>query len=154
LLLAPGGKRSLSAIGSMYGANLQKINLTEDQHQNMDILLKSDPRLFKEYALRDSIISLFHACILEDAHFKLNKLGIPLTLSILGCSNLRHSWQEKGYEGYQLSSDYKLGDTSKTPTPKGIFSVGNVGLYLNNYIANYKGGRNETFGFGYDKSSN
>jgi hypothetical protein len=75
----------------MYGENLQKLSLTEEQHNNMDILLKNDPRLFKEYALRDSLISLHHACILEDAHFKLNKLGIPLTLSSLGASNLRHS---------------------------------------------------------------
>lgn len=136
----------------MYGTNLQKINLTEEQHQNMDILKEENPILFKEYALRDSLISLFHACILEDSHFKLNKLGIPLTLSILGSSNLRHSWVKKGYEGYQLSQDYKLADTSKTPTPKGLFAVGDVGLYLNNYISNYKGGRNESFAIGYDQS--
>ena len=153
LLLAPGGKKSLSAIGGMYGEKLQKLSLTEEQHQNMDILLKNDPRLFKEYALRDSLISLHHACILEDAHFKLNKLGIPLTLSSLGASNLRHSWEKFGYGGYQLSQDYLLGDSRKTPTPKGLFAVGNVGLYLNNYIANYKGGRNESFAIGYDRSS-
>jgi hypothetical protein len=152
LLLAPGGKKSLSAIGGMYGENLQKISLTEEQHQNMDLLLKDDPILFKEYALRDSLISLYHACILEDAHFKLNKLGVPLTLSSLGASNLRHGWQKQGYKGYQISRDYLLGDSRKLPTPKGLFAVGSVGLYLNNYIANYKGGRNESFEIGHDTS--
>jgi hypothetical protein len=153
LLLAPGGKKSLSAIGGMYGGGLQKINLTEEQHQNMDILLKENPILFKEYALRDSLISLHHACILEDAHFKLNKLGIPLTLSSLGASNLRHSWQKQGYKGYQISRDYLLGDSSKLPTPKGLFTVGDVGLFMNNYIANYKGGRNESFMIGKDEQT-
>lgn len=91
LLLAPGGKQSLSAIGGMYGEHLRKINLNAYQYQNMDVLMKEDPNLFKEYALRDSLISLVHASILEDAHFKSNKLGIPLTLSSLGVSNLRKS---------------------------------------------------------------
>jgi len=45
LLRAPGGKKSLSAIGGLYGRNLQKLNLTEDQCKNMDILLKEEPLL-------------------------------------------------------------------------------------------------------------
>ena len=91
LLLAPGGKKSLASIGGLYGKNLQKINLTEDQYKNMDILLKNDPVLFKNYALRDSLISLVHACVLEDSNFQQMKLGIPLTLSSLGKSNLVRS---------------------------------------------------------------
>jgi len=91
LLLAPGGKQALSAIGGMYGEHLRKIDLSAYQYQNMDVLMKEDPTLFKKYALRDSLISLVHASILEDAHFKLSKLGIPLTLSSLGVSNLRNS---------------------------------------------------------------
>jgi len=91
LLLAPGGKQSLSAIGGMYGDNLRKIALSASQYQKMDVLMKEDPTLFKSYALRDSLISLVHASVLEDSNFKLNKLGIPLTLSSLGVSNLRNS---------------------------------------------------------------
>jgi hypothetical protein len=148
LLLAPGGKKSLAAIGSMYGDNLQKISLTEDQYKNMDILLKDNPGLFREYALRDSLISLVHACILEDANFKNLKLNIPLTLSSLGKSNLYRSWKQQGYKGYQISKDNLIGDSRKIPTPKGLFTVGNVGLCLNNYIASYKGGRNESYMIG------
>jgi hypothetical protein len=150
LLLAPGGKKSLASIGSIYGPHLGKINLSESQHQNMELLLKEDPNLFKAYALRDSLISLVHACVLEDWHFRLNKLGIPLTLSSLGVSNLRAFWKKEGYEGYQISKDYLLGDSRKMPTPRGLFSVGDVGLFMNNYIANYKGGRNESFMIGHD----
>lgn len=90
LLLAPGGKQALSAIGGMYGDHLRKIGLSANQYQNMDVLLKEDPTLFKNYALRDSLISLVHGSVLEDAHFKLKKLGMPLTLSSLGVSNLRN----------------------------------------------------------------
>lgn len=39
------------------------------------------------------------------------------------------------------------------PTPKGLFGVGNVGLLMNNYIANYKGGRNESFMVGKDETT-
>jgi hypothetical protein len=150
MLLAPGGKKSLASIGGMYGSHLGKITLSESQHQNMELLLKEAPQLFKDYALRDSLISLIHAGILEDAQFKLNKLGIPLTLSSLGLSNLRLHWKTAKYGGYQLSKDYLLGDSSKMPTPRGQFGVGRVGLFMNNYIANYKGGRNESFMLGTD----
>jgi hypothetical protein len=153
LLLAPGGKKSLASIGSMYGDHLRKISLSESQHQNMAALLKDDPNLFKNYALRDSLISLVHAQTLEDEAFKLNKLGIPLSLSSLGGINLGHFWNKVGYKGYQISKDYLIGDSRKVPTPKGLFMLGNIGLYLNNYIASYKGGRNESFMIGTDTKS-
>jgi len=39
------------------------------------------------------------------------------------------------------------------PTPKGLFAVGNIGLFMNNYISNYKGGRNESFMVGKDEKT-
>jgi hypothetical protein len=42
--LAPSGKRSLEAIGSLYDIN--KINLTKEQKENMDILLLENKELF------------------------------------------------------------------------------------------------------------
>jgi len=36
-------------------------------------------------------------------------------------------------------------------TPKGLQATSGVGLHLSNYIANYKGGRNESFMYGSDK---
>lgn len=59
----------------------------------------------------------------------------------------------EGYEGYQLSGEYLIGDSSKTQTPKGLHSVGLIGLYLSYFIANYKGGRNESFMYGYEKTT-
>jgi len=53
-----------------------------------------------------------------------------------------------GYKGYQISPKYLLGDSSATQTPKGLFTTSTTGLKLSYYIANYKGGRNESFMYG------
>src|SRR5438105_3577777 len=53
-----------------------------------------------------------------------------------------------GYKGYQLSQKYLLGDTSAIQTPKGLFTTSQTGLKLSYYIANYKGGRNESYMYG------
>ncbi|KAI0867190.1 hypothetical protein GGS24DRAFT_486364, partial [Hypoxylon argillaceum] len=50
--------------------------------------------------------------------------------------------------------DYFINDSSKTQTPKGLFAVGDIGLNIGYYIANYKGGRNESFMYGSDKKMN
>lgn len=46
-----------------------------------------------------------------------------------------------------------MGNAHEVQTPRGLFATGEVGLYLNHYIANYKGGRNESFMFGCDHRS-
>jgi hypothetical protein len=43
-----------------------------------------------------------------------------------------------------------IGDSRKNSTPKGLFHLGETGLVLNDYISNYKGGRNESFMIGKD----
>jgi len=58
--------------------------LSKEQIENMDLLLKEDKELFDRYAIRDAIIALIHGNYMEDHNFKLQGLGIPLTLSSLG----------------------------------------------------------------------
>jgi len=58
-----------------------------------------------------------------------------------------------GYEGYQLSGEYTLGQVSKSLTPKGLSILKEVGLKLPYYISNYKGGRNESFMYGVDREN-
>jgi hypothetical protein len=53
-----------------------------------------------------------------------------------------------GYKGYQISPKYLIGDTSATQTPKGLYTTSQTGLKLSYYIANYKGGRNESYMYG------
>jgi hypothetical protein len=46
-----------------------------------------------------------------------------------------------------------LGDSRQNSTPKGLFHLGETGLVLNNYVSNYKGGRNESFMVGTDNGA-
>lgn len=154
MLLAPAGKRSLGSIGSIHGIN--KLELSKDEISNMAGLLRKDKKKFTEYAVRDAYITLVHANYMEDFMFKLNNVGIPLTLSSLGGKYVKDIWKQMEYKGYQLNSEYLIGDSSKTLTPKGLFNItGNsdVAYHLPLYISNYKGGRNESFMYGVDETT-
>jgi hypothetical protein len=153
MLLAPAGKKSLDSIGSLYGQDLNKIALSKEQKSNMDLLLKEDKALFSEYAIKDAIIPLIHSNYMEDFNFKLNEVGIPITLSSLSSKYVKSSWISDNYKGYQITPKYLIGDASTTHTPKGLFATKTVGLKLNYYIANYKGGRNESFMYGVDNET-
>ena len=148
MLLAPASKKSLSSIGKLY--DLKKFELTESEIRSMDILMKEDQEKFAEYALRDALITLTHACWMESFNFQLEGIGIPLTLSGLGNKFVEKQWVESGYKGYQISPDYLIGDSSRVQTPMGLHQVGKTGLKLGLFIANYKGGRNESFMYGID----
>ena len=60
------------------------------------------------------------------------------------------NWIVNKYKGYQISSKYPLIDSQKSQTPKGLAVLGKVGYALSYFIASYKGGRNESFMYGYD----
>src|SRR6185312_11473187 len=99
MLLAPQGHKSLESVGSLYGEEFKKVDitkdltedekerltkdLTKDQKGNMDLLLRENKDLFDRYAIQDAIIPLIHASYMEDFNFKLNAVGIPITLSSL-----------------------------------------------------------------------
>lgn len=179
MLLAPQGCRSLEKIGGLYGEDFKKVDIAKDLKEevkekftkdltkeqkekvdlnqyikeNMDLLLKEDKELFDRYAIKDAIIPLIHACYMEDFNFKLEGLGIPLTLSSLGSTYVKYNWKLKGYNGYQVSHKYLLGDSSATQTPKGLLTTSQIGLKLSYYIGNYKGGRNEDFMYGVDNDT-
>jgi hypothetical protein len=116
MLLAPQGCRSLEAIGGLYGEDFKKVDIAKDLSEeqkeiftrdltkeqkeklglnqyikeNMDLLLKTDKNLFDSYAIKDAIIPLIHASFMEDFNFKLNGLGIPLTLSSLATTYIKY----------------------------------------------------------------
>ena len=151
MLLAPGGSKSLDSIGKLYKKGYQKIKVSQEDLENMQLFLDRDREGFIEYAIRDAVISLVHACWMEDFNFPLGGLGIPISLSSIGRKYVKSIWTENKYEGYQISQKYLLGDVSKTMTPKGLNAVKDIGFVLPYYIANYKGGRNECFMYGVDK---
>ena len=83
MLLAPGSQKSLKAIGKLYGAYFYKKELTLQEVSNMDKLLLEDKVKFLEYSKMDAVIPLIHSLSMEMYNWRVNTLGIPLTLSSL-----------------------------------------------------------------------
>lgn len=90
---------------------------------------------------------------MEDFNFKLGCLGIPLTLSSLSVSMVKKFWNEQGYKGYQMLPDVKIADSGVIQTPKNLSKTGSTGEHLSLYIENCKGGRNESFMYGIDRTT-
>jgi hypothetical protein len=153
MLLAPTGSKSLEAIGRLYGPDFYKKSLSKTELSDMSILLKTNKPKFQDYAIRDAEITLVHALWMEFFNFQINEVGIPITLSSLGSKYVKHAWQQLNYEGYQIHPNYLLGSASVTQTPQGLSHTKQIGLKLSYYIANYKGGRNESFMYGVDKNT-
>jgi hypothetical protein len=79
ILLSPPGYTTLKRLSSIY--NLNKLELTKEEITNMDLLLINDRNKFKEYAVRDSIITLLHYNAMIDFNFTLESSTPPSTLS-------------------------------------------------------------------------
>lgn len=148
ILLAPAGKKSLYNLGDLLG--IKKVELSKGDIENMDKLLRLDRKKFLDYAITDSIITLKYANYIEDQAFKFRYLGIPISLSSFAANYVKNSWDSSGYKGYQIDNEYLIGDSGVTQTPKGLFVTGRVGLKVGLFVANYKGGRNESFMYGID----
>lgn len=150
MLLTPAGNRSLDSMGRLY--NMNKIDLKGYDKSKMGVLLKENKELFIEYAVRDSVITLMHACFIEEFRFeKTGKIGVPVTLSSLGTEYVISKWDEKGYKGY--NQDQRLNDVSVLMTPKGLTGILKIGSVIPYYIASYKGGRNECYMYGVDDTT-
>lgn len=80
MLLAPGNKKSLAEIGKIYGSEFRKIDLKEYRGRMKD-LLRENPILFEEYAMRDSEITLKHINSMESFNYSLNQIGVPITMT-------------------------------------------------------------------------
>ncbi|KAG0632609.1 hypothetical protein HOY80DRAFT_1069252 [Tuber brumale] len=81
LLLSSAAASSLMAVAKAYG--LEKIELAQFYKENMDVLLKDNLELFREYAMNDSLITLIHILFINDFSFKLGGLTVPNTLGTL-----------------------------------------------------------------------
>jgi hypothetical protein len=88
-LLAPAGKQSLEAIGSLYAEKYNKVKMAPSEIENMDRVLIENPEKFKEYALNDAVIPLIHSAYMEDYNFKIGVPSIPLTISNLAVNRLK-----------------------------------------------------------------
>ena len=80
---------SLDKIGKLYGGDLTKIALDASVKSNMKGLLERDLDEFKDYALRDSVITLVHGVVMMEYNNQLNDIGVPITVSTLTGKVLR-----------------------------------------------------------------
>ncbi len=82
--LAPPGMKRLQDLGDTVGVN--KLEIDEKDKNRMDLLLRDNPRLFFEYASRDSVVTLLYASSI----FGYNK-RVPITLTSATATAMRDS---------------------------------------------------------------
>ena len=150
-LLASAVANSLEAVGKAHGMSKGKV----PQHylENMDLYLEEQPTSFAAYAMQDSLITLAHALFIVDFTSKLGRASVPSTLGSLSSTYSRNKWQEDNYRGYQINHEFPLGAVQQSINPKGLQALGIVGDNLNMFTGSFRGGRNECFKYGIDKST-
>jgi len=146
---------SLKAIGSLYpDLPLNKIELGSGNIQHMDLLFQKNETLFKEYAVQDSKIVLWHSIQVLNSHFLLTgKYSIPVTLSSLASSFLKKRLIEGEDKKYSYHPTTKNGlisvkNLAKLNTPIGIELSGDLHEYIDYFLGSYHGGRNESYIYG------
>ena len=93
LALSPGGT-SLAALGELH--NLPKIELPRGAIAKMDQLLKDDPDLFEQYAIRDAEIAALHVGVMtEFARQEGTGEGPPLTIGSIATAYVENLWRER-----------------------------------------------------------
>jgi hypothetical protein len=153
MLLAPQGAASLDQIGSLY--NLPKVDIG-DYITKMDELRDFNPILFKDYALRDTIITLRHLIEMEKASYKITGLGnVPATLSSLARRFVFKFWEDKQIDlnNFVYFNNFNIADFKSIYTPQGIQTTGNIGLILPTFMGGFRGGRNESYAYGIDREN-
>lgn len=150
-LLASAVANSLEAVGKAHGMSKGKV----PQHylEDMSLYLQEQPSSFAAYAMQDSLITLAHALFIVDFTSKLGRASVPSTLGSLSSTYSRNKWQEDNYRGYQINHEFPLGASQQSINPKGLQSLGIVGDNLNMFTGSFRGGRNECFKYGIDKST-
>jgi hypothetical protein len=153
MLLAPA-KTSLAALGDWYG--LEKITLPSGKIEHMDVLLRDDPKLFREYAIRDAEIAALHAWrMIEFAKANIGLEKAPVTLGGLAVRHVKALWEQQGISKDQVlgrKEEWHLGWNEKAgrkiPRKKKVHLT-DVSDYQAFASECYHGGRNEAYYFGF-----
>jgi len=151
--LTPGGA-ALEVLGKLHG--LEKIVLPDGVIENMDRLLREDPDLFKQYAIRDAEISADHLCYMLNFSVD-NLLGSdpPTTLSGLGQSLLLRRWDEEGINLTTVLGQEGVEEQIFQPSSgryrrrRSVASIPAVHEQELLATESFHGGRNEAFTFGF-----
>ena len=123
----------------------------------MKTFMSTDFDLFKQYAIQDSIITLWHAIQVEYSNYEFSQsFTITITLSTLATNYLCKELVGEGKWGYhnpELNSLFSMKSINKIFTPLGIESCGSLHEYIDYYLDAYHGGRNESFIYGVIKGT-
>ncbi len=89
MLLLPPTHRSLEKASSLLAEKFHKKELTQDEKEHMDILLKNDPERFYEYAIHDADITLRLFIKLQ---YTLNKMNGSknVRFTTIGSATVKH----------------------------------------------------------------
>lgn len=88
IALVSATAKSLEAVA--YAYKLKKVDVSQYYKENMHMLLKENPELFKEYAMTDSLITLIHMLFINDFSFRLGSINIPNTLGTLSSKYIKN----------------------------------------------------------------
>jgi len=157
-MLAPAGYGKLENLGMLYSKEGDYTKRFIEKHYivEMSKLLTDDKGRFVDYAMLDVKITAKHVAEMERFNISVKGLGIPSTLSSIGRAYVAKNWKQNfdKHLPYQISGEYLMGNANEIQTPKGLFATKDVGAHMSYYIANYKGGRNESFMYGVDETTN
>lgn len=149
-LLSPAGM-SLKSIGKLYPQlPLAKKELSSTELSDMSTFYDENPERFKEYALQDAKIVLWHALEVQNSHFLFSKkYTIPVTLSSLASSYLETELLTEGkYHPPTQNGLISMRNIPKILTPSGVELSGDLHEYIDYFLGSYHGGRNESYIYG------
>ena len=159
LSLAPGGARSLAAIGDILGFEKIKVADTPDQElaikQNMKGLMEQDWDLFQAYAIRDAEICADYALrMIRLYQEKTGKFRMPVTLTSIGVDMITKYWESQGVSPLEIVGKEKTKQRYWSPrfnryqTETKIVPLKELFWHEDFFTECYHGGRNEQFWFG------
>jgi len=161
-VLAPLNFKSLKALGDL--VDFKKLEMTQDEIENMDVIRKEDPNRFIDYALRDAVICVKY---LNEIRAIYSELGLgrssndsndvtdtPITLTSIGVDSLLKLWSEKGIDHQTVLGIYESKERFFNKRIGKWYYAKKVALHHKRNIGEqfavetYHGGRSETYQFG------
>jgi hypothetical protein len=135
---------SLKHLGDLY-PNLPKIDIG-DNIKRMNDFMEEDFEKFREYAIRDSLLTLYHCLMMEKtAMVELKKFYIPVSLASLSGGFLQSKIHLSSYS-LPIDSSFQT-SIQEVFTPSAIDS-NKFSIYLPLILGSLHGGRNESFVYG------
>ena len=159
IALAPGGAKSLAALGEILGFN--KLKLSEDPveelhvKKNMAEFMESNWRLFRDYAIRDAeVCALYTVKMMRLYQEKTGKFRLPVTLTSIGVDLIQDHWKSRGYDPLavvgkeRVKEKYWSRKHKQNRIVRKTVSVKKLFWSEDFFTECYHGGRNEQFWFG------